>query len=241
MWYKLKRIMIRPNGVEKQVRPSGWQPWANTIAYYPLTSTTTNDDRSGNGYDMTLHNNPIFWTAYWVDCMKCYWSDWNWGWNWLYTTSLSTSSLWNSFSIWYWGLLETSSFIWVFSARSHPRNWITAAIELASVTTEILNNWTINRIRYAWTITKNVWHYVLTTYDNWAWNLYYDWQLVATWNYNIGSAPYISIWVYLSDWTPTWYIYACNGYISNVILEDKVRTAQEVADYCDQTKANYGL
>lgn len=219
-----------------------WQPWVNTIAYYPLTSTSTVNDMSGNGYNMTLHNNPIFWTSYWVDCMKSYWSDWVWGWNWLYTTSLSTSSLWNSFSIWCWALLEASSFIGVISETSTPSwNWLWIVLENASVKSERLLNNTINRIRYSWTITKNVWHYILTTYDNWAWNIYYDWQLVATWIYNIGSAPYIAIWVYLLEWTPTWNNYACNWYISNVILENKVRTAQEVSDYFDQTKWDYWI
>lgn len=37
MGYKLTWMYIRPNGTEQKIRPSGWQPWANTIAYRPLT------------------------------------------------------------------------------------------------------------------------------------------------------------------------------------------------------------
>jgi hypothetical protein len=41
MWYKLKRIMIRPNGVEKQIRPKWeWQPWVDTVLYYDFEHTS---------------------------------------------------------------------------------------------------------------------------------------------------------------------------------------------------------
>ena len=51
MWYKLKRIMMRPNGVEKQVRPSGWQ-FGNAILYCPYTSGV--DDYSDNHRVVTV-------------------------------------------------------------------------------------------------------------------------------------------------------------------------------------------
>lgn len=47
-----------------------WQPWVNTVAYYPLTSTTTTSDESGNWH--TLSNHSVqFWTYNWVDCANC--------------------------------------------------------------------------------------------------------------------------------------------------------------------------
>jgi hypothetical protein len=51
MWYKLKRIMIHDNGIEKQVRPKTRNPWANTIAYYPLNWDI--NDHSSNGYNLS--------------------------------------------------------------------------------------------------------------------------------------------------------------------------------------------
>ena len=56
MWYKLKRIMMRPNGVEKQVRPSGWQPWANTLCYYNINS----NDTITTIYDLSFTNIDTF-------------------------------------------------------------------------------------------------------------------------------------------------------------------------------------
>lgn len=32
-----------------------------------------------------------------------------------------------------------------------------------------------------------------------------------------------------------------SGYLSNLIMESKVWTSQEIDDYFDQTKANYGI
>ena len=42
--------MMRPNGIEKQVRPNGWQPNNDTIAYRPLASDL--NDVVG-GYNLT--------------------------------------------------------------------------------------------------------------------------------------------------------------------------------------------
>lgn len=33
---EIKRVTIRPNGTEKQIRPAWWTPWANTTLYLPL-------------------------------------------------------------------------------------------------------------------------------------------------------------------------------------------------------------
>ena len=42
-------------------------PWSSTIAYYPLNSSTTVNDMSGNGYTLT-NDWASFWTYGWVDC-----------------------------------------------------------------------------------------------------------------------------------------------------------------------------
>ena len=57
MWYKVNRIMMRPNGVEKQVRPKTRNPWANTVGYYPLN--TDFDDYSWNSRNLTNTNATI--------------------------------------------------------------------------------------------------------------------------------------------------------------------------------------
>lgn len=67
MWYKLKRILIYPDGVtEKQVYPSTkWKPWANTILYLPLDIKNWTTDLSWN-YIMTS------WTISTVWGVECF-------------------------------------------------------------------------------------------------------------------------------------------------------------------------
>ena len=57
MWYKVKRIMMRPNGVEKQVRPSGWGGWTFTYDFVNKTTTQlTNDGRTNASWLTTWAN-----------------------------------------------------------------------------------------------------------------------------------------------------------------------------------------
>lgn len=63
MWYKLKRIMMRPNGVEKQVRPKTW-----TFTYDFVNKTTTQLANDGwtNASNLTTWANWVTansWTA----------------------------------------------------------------------------------------------------------------------------------------------------------------------------------
>lgn len=52
---------------DQQVRPSGWQPWANTLLYLPLNTTDTYTDKSWNSRTVTNYGIQ-FWTYSWVDC-----------------------------------------------------------------------------------------------------------------------------------------------------------------------------
>lgn len=65
----------------RKLRPDGWwgwwTPWANTVAYYPLNSTSQWNDMKGMGtaYNLaTSHTAPTYWTYQWVDCAYFNWS-----------------------------------------------------------------------------------------------------------------------------------------------------------------------
>ena len=105
MWYKVNKIYVGT----QQVRPV-WKPWSNTIAYYPLTSTTTVNDMSGNNRNLTNHS-VSFNTYDWVNC--AYFNGSSQYLNqdsvnmWLFSGSLTVSSwikgTWAiTTSIWYW-------------------------------------------------------------------------------------------------------------------------------------------
>ena len=46
---------------------SPFTPWANTVAYYPLTSSTTVNNQVSGGTNLT-NSNVVFWVANGVDC-----------------------------------------------------------------------------------------------------------------------------------------------------------------------------
>ena len=55
-----------------------WTPWENTIAYYPLTSTDTVNDRSWNWLNGTQNWTITFGSwLWWVDCALFSWNTWS--------------------------------------------------------------------------------------------------------------------------------------------------------------------
>ena len=225
MWYKVKKIYMRQNGVEKQVRPATWNPWSNTIAYYPLTSTTTVNDMSGNNYNLTNTWWVTFVSYQWVNCAY-YAGTW-----FLKNTSLSYDK--RAFTMqWWWYYLRknanNTSFI-----RRWPNLW--AYIDRDT------NNLRCSPWWIWWTVisSDSWWNLITVTYD---WNvtmkLYLNWTLIWT---KTDTSP--STWWWLSVWnaninstTDYWY-----WWISEVIIENKVWTATEVSNYYNLTKSKYWL
>ena len=127
----VKRATIRVNGTEKQVRPSGWQPWANTIARWKLDWNTS--DSTNNWYDLTVKTGSItywdlsWWTKYWIfngstvltKTSVPSWTKWTLS---LWTNKLSTSELVpfaqstnTNWSEYYVQLYLTSNNIWIWT------------------------------------------------------------------------------------------------------------------------------
>lgn len=210
--------------------PWWWQPWANTVAYYPLESDV--NDYSWNNYNWT--NNGVTFSNVWgVDCAVF--------------TNASTK-IWLP---WFWNFTNLTVSAWIKT---------TANIQISSVvgiapTSDNKNfslsiyNWTATLSRYTWisyNITDGVvndwiWHHIVGTYTSTWWTkLYVDWVYIdadATTTSVSSSSGYTFIW-----WHQSWqsmFAYVWN--ISNVILETAERTAQEVADYYDLTKWDYWI
>ena len=93
-------------------------------------------------------------------------------------------------------------------------------------------------------INFNQWHLVTITQnvaqDSWAWswtmNVYLDGVPYGTTNHYLNRPLYR-----FGSATEWWYYYNFPWKFSNLIIEDKERTAQEVADYYNQTKGDYGI
>ena len=213
-----------------------WQPWVNTIAYYPLTSTTTTSDESGNGHNLT-NSGAAFGTYGGVDCVyldntdskKLYTTiSWLSG-NPIFTVNVYVNRQWTTNSDWWqlfvvWSIGSSRRCYWN-AIRTDWRylTWTRWWGEARSTVTNTLDNWELitvvkdgsNTIVYrnaseiaSWTITTNI----------------------SSTDFTIGSFNYQNTFYQSFYW-----------YLSEFILEDKARTAQEVADYYNQTKSLYGI
>lgn len=209
-----------------------WLPWSNTLAYYPLTSVTTTSDRSWNSY--TLTNNAVtFWVNQWVDCAY-FWQN---GGTKLVNTSISFSAnptqtvavrmYIETPQVRYETIyhIGTSTWNWWLGSRYNKNLWL------------CIWEWDTSYESVKSGDLSNAWHLLVNT-TNWNSSIQYiDWVQYQTLTNNLPNAQ---TWLYIgcsysdTNHQLTW----C---LSNLIIENKTRTAQEVADYYNQTKGNYGV
>jgi len=229
MWYKLKRIMMRPNGVEKQVRPKGWwQPWTNTLLYLPLNSTDTYTDQSGNSRS-TTNTSVTFWTYQWVDCWYFNGSSAH-----IQVTPFSLS--WTlTFCVWLYNIYSGANYdCKILDARQWWNlyiNFYAASWWYAIWDWPISNNY-----------TKNQWILFVSTVQNWDRKLYLKWNWLDqnyTWTASFSSftPTTMNIWNEHDNVASRFFAW----WMSNLILENKIWTAQEISDYYNLTKANYWI
>lgn len=230
-WYKIKRVLIWQNGQEKQVRPAGWHPWANTIAYYPLTSTSTVNDLSWNNYNLTQSWTITYWTNVWVDCAY-----FNWGY-------LSATIAWLP----QWGTDRTASvYVYITKTQCWILSWWANSTynKFCRYYWGFNSNW-LAATSYQWTDLNSStyisgwWHHIVLLVRSWVRELYIDWVQNTTLN---KSSTTNTSWTNFEMWRLDYASdFMFQSYMSNVIIENKARTAQEISDYYNLTKWNYWL
>lgn len=208
-------------------------PGENTVAYYPLTSTSTVNDMSGNNRNLT-NNNVTFWTNAGVSC--AYFN----GSGSLTTTSLTTATMTtnHTISFWFnrisgeWGLTTNVPISWWNGYSMYINsNWSPHVEVMSSGGTTFNSNYPTN---------TGTWH--LVTYTHNSSNqvvLYVDWEQKTSWTkwFGTGNAWRLCIWaIWFYNENPKLFY---NWYISNFIVENKTRTDQEILDYYNLTKSNY--
>lgn len=229
MGYKLTWMYIRPNGVEQKIRPSGWggwQPWADTLAYYEFDNNL--NDSSWNGHDLST----LAWTV-------TYWAD-SWWWKYAYfntttwsnhyqgfpsidVSTLTLSYWWKPKQIFSWwnpitlSILDSNSDIILAPVRSVDFWWI-------SWFTATVDTW--------YHLVMVIWWWVQKVYVNWQylteWVQTYTWTLSTTFTIN-------------NAWDTNSSSFANDNYLSELIIETKSWSAQDVADYYDLTKWDYWI
>lgn len=224
MGYKLTWAYIG----QTKVRPKGWSPSANTLIYLPLDSTNL----ATNFWTL----NKTFTVSGWVTWGSNY-AEVTSYWNWIYIWHDADNSDYSTWTVSLW------CYITWFKQTGHFASQIVGignygAGDNKNLDTQsnsiVISDWNW----YNWNYNSNymnAWHNVIIT----TWGAYVDWTALtpsSTWSgttintYNIFLLynPRVS-----GSWT--------TGKISQFIFENVERTAQEIADYFNQTKSNYGL
>lgn len=218
----------------------GWrQPWANTLLYLPLQTDAI--DQSGNNrwtYDTWVTYTTVWWVA-----------SANFSW-WKVTITndfINTSLSEKTISAWvYTNFAAANNDMYIFYCCEYSNGF--TAFTFLSWTTYI-DSWiwwpNLSLDTPNSSYTQNQWFHIVTTCKDWTNNnkIYINWQQVAQWNGTSNprwnTSATFNQWVYI--WWSSNNSELLNGNISEFILEDKARTAQEVSDYYNQTKSLYGI
>jgi len=208
-----------------------WQPWANTVAYYPLEEDVL--DHSWNNRNLT-NNNITFWQKDWVTAALFNGTD-------AYASLWSQLSLGDTFTIlaWYWHNAWNNGMVYCqwASASLYPSLWLWYWINSSNVS---VHSWTGgNNTWLTSTVGSNNWKWVLWVFvfDNGSVSLYENNVVTKTWTL---SAPWTWWeWFYVGMRRNPYHFFWWA--INKLILENKVRTAQERTDYYNQTKSLYGI
>ena len=210
-----------------------WKPWVNTILYYDFehTSWTAETDVAGN-YNWTYLNTPTIWT---LSSWKKYFN--SWGTNYLYTTNTISNITYTSATVCVWiNPQQASNGSWFWQDwRGH--SWATIFCSTYNSQTSYYIGW------YNWdwsstSMTANAWNNVVIVWDGTTQYTYLNWTLIWTRTLKSDTAnKKFYIWA-IASWNGTvtnkW-----DAYFWAVIIENAVWSAQKIADYYDQTKANY--
>lgn len=227
MWYKLKKIMMRPNGVEKQVRPSWWEPTENTLVYLPLNQ----EEQLTNLWTLTktFSSTGVNWWANYVE-LPSYWT-------WVYSYQNQPANDYSEWTMSIWCNITAMSHQWhywcVIMWINNYWAWDNKNVDVQQNVIAI-SGWTQYTLNYA--NYYNVWHNLVVTSDG----AYLDWSpltiaqswsgsTINTYNILLGKNPRVSN----SYWI--------KGKLSEFIFEKRKRSQQEAINYRNQTKSNYWL
>lgn len=203
-----------------------WQPWANTIAYYPLDADYS--DYSWNGYNITTIGASSIWTNQWVNCLD------------INNSKLEVSTIDNmsSYSEYTWLFYAYRVSDWYEVQFSDWGAWWGNWPSFRSSSNEIrwgnpTNEYSSFSNSYS---PMNTWFLFALVVRNWNWIIYCN-----------NNSTIIQTWVLApSNNTTPLRIGAvngrgCYGYLSKLILEKRAWTDQEIQDYFDQTKWDYWI
>jgi hypothetical protein len=205
-----------------------YEPNANTLAFYPLTPSTTVNDQSWNSKNMTESWTITYWTFAWKKCAYFNW------WYMILNEALVTWANPRTVSCWY-NRQNAGSEWWAFWGMWVPSNnqwfatlvWTNPWADLWKIA--YWNRWFDQP---TWiSVVQNEWHLLTVTY-NWSTiRIYHDKTEIS----NRNQVLWLTSWVTTLAQMPSLYWNQWKWYISNFIFENTTRSLQDISDYYDKT------
>lgn len=203
----------------------GWEPWSNTIAYYPLTANA--NDYSGNLRNWTA-TGVTYTTQDWVECAYSNWSS---------STRISLPWFWTltnfTFSIMFKTSVGQWWIVYIFPVSDVQNLWMYIGSDNSSVNRW---NWTDSAVASFTKVSDWIWHNIIVTNGtNWV-KVYVDWAL--SWS-NSSARTVVSengrttLFSRHDGQWPQWW------YLSNVIFEDWLWDATKCDEYWNTIKSKY--
>lgn len=224
-----KNDPIIPDSTRTCLFSKKWGPNADTIAYYPLNSTTTTNDMKWfwtayNLIDTASGSGVWFGTAYWVDCAVF-------------------SSIWyliNSINLWAYPELTLN--VWFINYSDYDENgtqnkYVLSIGDTASIRESGFTSW-YHHIRCVDTKYKQWQNLCVVIKNSWA-TLYQNWvyeNSCSIWWTN-PSIVWICIWNNASN--PIYSNKMQWWWVSEAIIEKRAWTAEEALNYYNKTKDDH--
>lgn len=216
-----------------------WQPWTNTIAYYPLDWDV--NDHSWNNRNMTVATGSMSYGnltdgQYWIFNGSTILTTYN-----MVSLNSGTLTMRSLYSNNRDGLVFCNNYD--VNNNSYYSNFM--AIDSGTTMYVPYSEWsfgTTARLAATGTYSANQWYFQTLTSDGSTLSYYLNGQYVTSKStsffMNMGNINQWCIWG-LKRWSQTYSI--LNWWVSNLIIENKCRTAQEISDYYNLTKSLYGI
>lgn len=240
MGYKLTWIYMRPNGAEHKIRPTWWQPWANTKVYYNINDNDTNStiyDLSWNWVDQTWHWTPWYTTDATYGRVATFNGSSR-------TQAGSRVNLGNECTL--IALVKTSStnaqsIVLQWASSSARPFWLALNENVASI-----NRWAFGIFSWTWDsdnsfvwatpypLSTDVWTFIAATRaSDWTAKIYINGVLNNT--HVLSRTPSYSSWenLQIGRWR-NWDTKYLNWDFKLFIWEDRTRTDQEIADLASE-------
>jgi hypothetical protein len=214
------------------IRTDEWLPDSNTIAYYPLQSDT--NDYSWNSRNLTNNWVTFVDNIWWATIPVWYWD----GWDRAYRTWDYQLSSWYTISVYQKSAVNNTSFMFDMRNNNEYGQWVYLITESWYFKTRQQKSSNTEE-EYTRTRDSNRNHWVLTWTGS-VWTVYFNWTQVK--QASIANSINTTNWTVLSLWTRfSWATNPFTWYLSEMIIENKVRTSDQIAWYYNQTKSLYWL